>query len=419
MKRKALITSGRRQPWAAFRPGMLLTALLVGVWGNHVLAAPPRNPLPDPLYSFDGQSVQVQDGTVASTDLLLPGELQPIIVISGADLGFPDSQDDLDALSGNNAGFQQDIPFALLFSVDENSVGAANPSPVLTGLGLPFNMKDQAAKGQAAGDQFMSLTLTDRFGVVPPNGTAGPVGSNNTLVKNNYDEGGTDWSANPPTSASSSSGDPQDDLDGTVKNSGGSPLAGADGTGGQPLYYTATAGSPSLQKLSGGMGLAPSGATIFFKSDPRDGTDPTIFAAFGDLGLQQGDDINAMIIFDDNGNGEFDGTDQVLFSLTPGSISLPLPVSTTTAPGADVYVVTPGSAPGRFVGAFEMGLGVTGDNIDALDFVPCDDAVDCAQDFAIQQGAVPTLSEWGVLMMGLVLVVIASMLYRKSGAATI
>lgn len=409
--------------WSRRRGPVVLTIVAVcGAAFTGAFAAPPLDPLPDPLYSFGVDSVKVQNGIVGASDLLEVGFPDPITVITGAALGFPNAGDDLNGLSSNNAGFAVDQPFAVLFSVDESTQGNAVPIPILENLEIPFNVQDQAIKGQQAGDQYMSLRLADRLGILPPNGIAA-VGDNNTLVKNNYDEGGTDFGANPETSASSTSNDPQDNLDGTKKDEGtGSVAGGANGPNiGPGTYYCASNGSPSLQKVSGTLGIAPSGANIFYNANPRDGTNPIqLFAAFVDLGLQQGDDINGMIVFDDNGDGEFNGTDQVLFSLAPGSPSLPFPGGSSIAPGADIYTVSAaaGAGPIRFIGAQELGLGSPGDNIDALDFVPCDDVLACARDFAIRRGAVPTVSDWGAVLMGLLLVVGATILYRRSATPT-
>jgi len=284
----------------------------------------------------------------------------------GADnLGLRSPEDDLDALSAANACVDPNETFVLLFSVSSESVGAAPPDPALIALHVPFNAADQAERGHAAGDQFMSTQL---FTVL---GGQGGVILNNVLVRNNYDEGGTDFSALPETSAAEPATDELLDIvDATARLTW-------DGQEVVNVYFSATADSPSLEELSQ-YGL-PSGADVFFNEQPLAWAPTCLYATYDQLQLVQDDDIDALIVFDTNENGHFDESDQVLFSLAPGSPSL------ATIPGtaADVFVAAPEQMPAVFAAGADLGLGEQ-DNIDALDFFLCDDVLYCAAQHGIR-----------------------------------
>lgn len=338
-------------------------AILVSLSGP-ATAAPPRTPLPPPFYSFDLASPATAQGHVKADDVLALNFPYPVAVISGATLGLGMVGDDLDGISTGNAAFPADMPFALLFSVSRDTVGAAPPDPALVALGLPYNVFDQAARGHQAGDEYMSTRLFTRGGGPAP----GQSSDNNTLVRNNYDEGGSDLSARPETSAQSFSAAPQDNVD---------ALADAS----LPLgpYFSVTASSQSLSTLPGSG--SPSGAHIFHS----DLIQTSLFASYSALGLQQDDDIDDLIVFDLDANGVFDGADQVLFSLTPGSPSLGLIVgASASGAAADVFVAMPGSAPAVFAPAATLGLGAASDDIDGLAILPCADPAACITDHAIR-----------------------------------
>jgi hypothetical protein len=200
----------------------------------------------------------------------------------------------------------------------------------------------------------------------------GPTSSNNVLDRNNYDEGGTDFVAQPPTAAHEfAAGDPLDVVDAT---------AWLDRAEGEVvnLYFSASPDSPSLLTLPYWAG--PSGANIFFNICPPMYTPTTLYAAYEQLQLDPNDNIDAMIVFDRNNAGEFDEMDQVLFSLAPGSPSL----DTIPGTGADVFTVTYGEAPALFVAAADLGLGHPDDDINALDFLLCDKPVVCAAQHGIR-----------------------------------
>jgi hypothetical protein len=103
-----------------------------------------------------------------------------------------------------------------------------------------------------------------------------------------------------------------------------------------------------------------------------------------ELGLTTWDDIDGMVVFDSNEDGIFNGSDQVLFTLAPGSPSLGTFSGSSAAPAADVLSVRPGEAPVVFASAIMLGLGASSDNIDALDIYPCEEIEDCAEHHGIR-----------------------------------
>ncbi|MCH8243741.1 MAG: hypothetical protein IH897_14190, partial [Planctomycetes bacterium] len=292
---KSIITMVRR---TGVERRSALVVSTVALFSTIALGAPPLQPTLAPFYSFDAASPTVADGTVGSADLLFPDPSEvPNIVLRGLDIGLGQPGDELDALSVPNADVDANRSFAILVSVDRATLGGVPPDPDLVNQGVPYNAADQAGKGQAAGDQYMSLTLYTRAGGRLP-GLNGRAGDNNTLLRNNYDEGGTDLSAQPPVSADESVAA----RGGTVEQDEVDCMFGTrvptDPRGGEnllPFYFSASADSPSLPFLPAPM---PSGASIFFYGVVQDGPQPEtqLYASFADLRLVQGDEISGMIV---------------------------------------------------------------------------------------------------------------------------
>ncbi len=345
-----------------------VSALSLGWAAATAAARPPLEPLPLPYYSFDRDSPSAASGLLSGSDVLTLGPMGLTPLVFGQQLGLVSPLDDLDELSGANALVPLDQPLVLLFSVDRASQGLAAPDPALLAAGVPYNVRDQAQRGHAAGDQFMS---TDTFVLVPP--LRSGRSANCALTRNNYDEGGTDFGALPPTKGSDvTPGAPQDNVD--SMSAGGSPLLG----GLTHLYFTATSDSPSLELLAGGS--PASGATIFYNAAPQSGMPTELFATFLQLGLVQADDIDALVVFDRNANGRFELGDAVLFSLAPGSPSLStIPGASPVGAAADVFLTRYGQPPVVAVPAAQLGLGHPQDNIDALDVRSCADGDLCAR----------------------------------------
>ncbi len=347
----------------------LLAALVV--MGSVCQAAPPLEPLPAPLFSFDSGSPGTYDGIDPGDILSLDGE-GPGPLINREDLGLMSPDDDLDGLSAGNFGFPSQATFMLMFSVSRATVGAVPPHSFLVLQKVPYNVMDQAARGHAAGDQFMSTQLFSRSGV-----SGGGDPANNSLSRNNYNEGGTSFGAMPETHAFDHvNGSEQDGVNAFARLS-----IEAEG-GAINVYFTVSSDSPSLASLPGY--LRPSGAHVFFNAAPG-ATPTTLYAQYSQLGLVQGDDIDALIVFDLNEDGLFNLSDQVIFSLAPGSPSLyTILGASLVGPAADVYTVSPGLSPSLFAAALDLGLGAASDNLTALDTTYCASPLDCATTFGIR-----------------------------------
>ncbi len=505
-------------------------AILLGTTAA-VSAAPPLEALPAPTFSFDFRSPTVIDGGITPDGILMLDLPDLETMMPGWMFGLGLSPDELDAQSASGSEVAAGTSYALLFSVDTATVGVAAPDPDLLAADVPYNATDQANRGQAAGDQFMSTALFVRAGgrIRSADGDTVVLTNNNVLVRNNFDEGGTDFAAEPPTSARDFVEDQaQDQVDATA----------AVVSASESVYFSAGAESPSLYLLCGSEG--PSGSTIFTRSSeaqryprggghPQPGPDPvcrmlcynsaqdalmdclaggghpadcelvesqtlwscfetecnqpppqipceevcwwareeayfgcldvggppgncaafaeqiatdclanecpnvldpfcdtqcdrdaeqalnncldqgrepddcvneahgqfvdclitecgydsprpsSVYASFLDLGLRREDDIDALIVFDAESDGLFNGMDEVLFSLAPGSPSLAtIPGASAVGAAADVFVARPGRAPAVHAPASVLGLGHPNDNIDALDYTLCDDAAACA-----------------------------------------
>ena len=146
-------------------------------------------------------------------------------------------------------------------------------------------------------------------------------------------------------------GAPSDNVDAWDNRSG--PLAAF----GMSVFYSFdTATSPS-----------GSGADVFIFTPPGPFPAPSgIYAGFGSLGLLMGDDIDALVVFDD-GDLVFGAIDTVMFSLTPTSPSLPgLPGG---SPGNIFTVTGPGSSILLYRSDIALGL-TAGSDVNALDVVP-------------------------------------------------
>lgn len=377
----------------------------VMLWATSAYGARPLQPLNCPLYNLDAQSPKVLAGLYNPADLLscppTPQDEDPTIAISGMELGLSDANDEIDALSNATFSFSPSQPYSLLFNVDRQTVGVVPPDSTLAKSGVPYNVFDQAGKNQQAGDQYMTLD-TFAFGAAVA-GTIAGSGSNNSAVRNNFDEGGTDYGTSPSTSASSTGSGTQ----GGVGSSAGTAAALAVAGVSPDLYFSVKSGSPSLLTLPDG-----SGATIY-RYVP--GSSPQVFASFAQLGLSAADDIDAMIVVNQGDPSLFDSGDLVIFSLTPDSPFATSFPGRTDAPGADVYMYAAMSAdpPQLRVTSAMFGLGTPSDNITGLDLLPCSDGLACAQVHGIQSDDVPAVSEWGLASLALVMLVAGTIVLRR------
>ncbi len=355
---------------------VVLFVVLLLLAGAPVMAQPHADrPLPTPHFSVDvGSPLTGVLPDAASGVLQKPG---PFVALGGADFALVSPVDDIDGMSYNRAGaLPAGDAFLLLFGVDGATIGGAPPDPDLAASGRIFNVTDQAAHGQAAGDLYLSLgefTRTSRRG--PQRGGT----STSTLAANQGDTGGVDMDLSPEKSATQ-----QHSTKSEIDNSDATayPPAPTRGAYAGHLFISVTTGSPSLPALPGDPSLA-SGADIFLH-DPDSGEPLELYAAAADLGLMDtvlGDDIDGMIVFDENQQGVFDQNDQVLFSLARNSPSL----NNGQYSPADLFMAQFG-APGftLFASAIELGLAEATDNIDCLELVPSEgDPVSQVFDHAI------------------------------------
>jgi hypothetical protein len=338
------------------------------------VAAPPLEPLPAPYYCFDEESPSVLEGFVRPMDVLRFAQPHPEVAIDGCLLGLCDPDDSLAGLSGPHSEILPDQTFVIMFSVDRETVGLAGPDPELIALDVPYSPQDQAWRGQAAGDQFISNSLFTLAGGVVPHGR--PRSYTGTLNRNNFDEGGTEFVAVPATSASTP---PVTDPEDEVSSTSYLPTTTRREV---MVYFTASPNSPSLTVLAGSIA---SGADVFFNPDPLGGDGTVLYASFYELGLQQPDSIDAFMAFDVNGNGIYDAPDSVLFSLAPGSPSLTqLPGHSQDGAAADIFIAQPDFETRIFANADLLGLGAPSDNIDAIELYLCDDALQLAAQSGIR-----------------------------------
>ncbi len=343
----------------------LVTGLVCLATTPFALATRPVEPLPAGLYTFDQGSPTVSAGLLSAADVLRFSPFDPtfpVVDVNATDAGLT-PLDDIDALSINTTGIDPLEPLLLIFSVDRFTVGMAPPDPFLVDQGVPFNVLDQAARGHAAADQYLSTVAFTRSGAPVTPARGGRQVFNNVLIRNNFDEGGTGHGAQPQRAADiNTTGVPQDNVDAVAAEQTPGPRTRP------PMYLSLTPDSPTVVQLG------VTGAYIFYLPEPGG---PLLFFASPDaLGLTPLDDIDGLVVFDMNDNGVFDGSDlmadQVLFSLAPGSPSLTtIPDASNEGAAADIFSVRPGMPPTVTVlaHAAQLGLGAISDNVDALHFL--------------------------------------------------
>jgi len=332
-----------------------------------------RNPLPRAFFSFDRQSPSVGITFTAADVLRVPG---PVIDVPAQNMRLFDPNDELDALSFANQAIGKST-FVLTFSVDRATLGLVPPDPVLVSLGFSYNVQDQATKRQAPGDEYMTLTLFDRHG--PRDGPAAAI-RNNALVINQGDAGGVDYDARPGISPEDFATDPNDDVDA----GGRDPLAGLVQ---EPFFFSVSRDSPSLP----GLGGTNSGADVYVDLNPNQPGGEQLYISPNQMGLIRGDDIAALVVFD-NGNFVLDpGRDQVLFVLTRDSPSLNGnigPADVLTSQGTGVF--------STYARAEDLGLRRE-DHINMLELARCENIRDCVYDRAIGFGCPGDLNGDGVV----------------------
>lgn len=407
--------------------------LCVGVFVGRSVAEPPQTSLDPPFYSFDAESPTIdplQDPVTQlhADDILMLTDQEyesPIVAVPGAALGLGLPGDELDALSSGNTGLDTDVQFLLLFSVDRASTALVPSDPFLVESDVPHNASEQAEKGHASGDQFMALDeFTRAAGSTSGDGGA-RAPATSVQLRNQYNEGGSDFGGEPTSGSRSGSrsadGFPPQDNVVSMMLTGRSASAYENGL--TQAYFSVKGDSPSLLGSLPGGGETATGAHIFYYdadvSPPEDRT--TLFASSSALGLTPADDIDAMIVFDTNGNHVFDGSDRVLFSLAPTSASLRTIEGAGPTPAADVFAVSAdGAGPLVFANADNLGLEGPDDNVDALDYVVCvvagtedPNARECALEYGIRGNPVPAVSDWGLVVLTLLVMLTGAIMIRR------
>ncbi len=227
------------------------------------------------------------------------------------------TQDDLDALSFGHDFASGNSPFQ--FSVAPGSAGLAGSAVAAQAACSP--PEPQADMFSSERDGTNALIL-DGDGAANGCPIATPA---NLIERPNSDN------------LNASSGQPPDLID--TDNDGQLDL---------PVYFSLSAGSPSLATYSRGP------ADILWTT----GFSPGVYASAGALGLQAADDIDALCVTHPGAGQVYDAThDKVLFSLAPGSPTL----ASLGASAADILAPGPKVA----VHAWELGLNAS-DNVDAL-----------------------------------------------------
>ena len=296
--------------------------------------------------------------------------------------------DNIDALS-----FGRDGGSVLLFSVDPSSTGnpttavygqaVTSPTAACASAATPSNGGGDPGE-EAAGDIFVSAWIGGSFGggmslgPLPPQ----PLGMNALWL----DEWWLGLQA--PAVACSANGAPEDDLDALEVSDAAVVDADMDGDpdgGGAFVFFSLSATSPTIgiddpfpglctasdAFAAGGDGVTPD--DILISPPPGVATPPYAFAIYAsgvqDIGLQSGDVIDALVLYDTGGPGGApdgiltSGQDTALYSLTTGSPSLSPPLY-----GSDVLLTTFDGVFPPTAGFSHVWLGLTStDELNALD----------------------------------------------------
>ena len=307
-----------------------------------------------------------------------------------------------DVIDGFSADKSALTDFVLCFSVDPASVGEVAKAPAFFGVNV--TTEGAAGNAQAAGDGFIGTEAFTRAGIVA--GAPSLALFNNTVAVNQSPVQKEIFGLLPVVSPGIPTAAPLDDVIG-----GGPPMPPA-------LYFTLAPGSPALGGFLGALCLG-SPADVFFDPTPAGpGGDEICFTTFIGLGLVPGDDVDALVVFDDDMSGTFTGTDQVLFSLAPGSPSL---ILLGVSP-ADVLTSFVGFGPVLYAGVMPpapptihvLGLAPGLDDLDMLELVPL---VDGSVTDTINGKVVPALSQPGLMLFGLLLFAAMFLAVRRRVAA--
>jgi hypothetical protein len=142
----------------------------------------------------------------------------------------------------------------------------------------------------------------------------------------------------------------RDDIDALDTNDASAVDANGDGVPEQPVYFSLSAGSPTLTSL----GVSAGDILV-----TENGGAPTVFATAKQLGLRPKDDLDAFCL-QENGDSKYDAGDVVYYSIAPRQTGL---TSDDVGPGD---ILAPGTPPVIVRRATALGLAAK-DDIDALE----------------------------------------------------
>ncbi len=296
----------------------------------------------EPLYSVGGGGPSGNSGSgIKEKDGGMVND-----VGGDAGTGTPSGSDEIDGISADT----DDEDGTLCWSVDPNSTGVGGRAPIPA-----VNLRHQAVRRQQAGDVFLATEAWNvNSGRLPPPASLDLF--DNVLVINQArgwtDNIGLGLLPNVTPFVTVPPGTPLDDVDGLA-----SAQVGPMGT--YQLYFTISNTSPAGLTLPGPGGLNR-GSDIFFDPDISTGGNEQLYARGNMLGLQPGDEIDALVVFDRDDDRVISFEDVILFSLAQGSPSLDI----TNRSAADVFRWTPNGVD-TFINHFELGLRFE-DEIDAL-----------------------------------------------------
>ena len=244
----------------------------------------------------------------------------------GCDDGADGDRDDLDALS-----YGADLPPGeapgVSFSVGAGAQGVAGSAVAAQGACPPAQ---PGASPEPEPDEFHSALDGTNEHVLDGNG---PVGACAPAFPLGLVEGAT----------------VRDDLDALYRHDSADVDGDGDGVPERPVYFSLDAASPSLAALD------VSAADVL---QTVSGSAPTMYASAATLGLEEGDDLDALCLRE-SGDGVYGAGDVLYFSLAPGSPTL---ARIDAGPGD---ILAPGDMPTIVRSAGALGL-LSDDDVNAL-----------------------------------------------------
>lgn len=293
----------------------------------------------------------------------------PQVQVGWYSLGIPNAPImDLNALSGDGAGLPFSGAIQLYFSVDRGAVG--------NGLGIASTVSTEAIAGQAAGDIFAGTKVYTHHLLGSPPGPVPAGAPGNTLYANQWSH---DLVPTAPQGAGSGNwpsweGTEQYSIDNlNAYDFSSFNFNKEDTVQDHDVFFSVTSADAAVLAAD----ATPSGADILQAKVGGQGVPPLVFADEATLGLKQGDNLDALVLWDvGTPQGLDSGTDIALFSLAPDSPSLSNNlfgrVRGTDSPG-DVFITDFSGKYFALASAESLGLLVGtssnyDDNLNALEY---------------------------------------------------